>query len=398
VVLLAACAPATLNPTPSGGESLATATPLGQDIVAPQPSTGKQWDQPPAMTIDTRTIYIATLKTAKGDIRIQLFADQAPKTVNNFIFLAREGFYDGTTFHRVLENFMAQGGDPTGTGSGGPGYQFEDEIAPDLQFDGEGYLAMANSGPGTNGSQFFITTAATTWLNGAHTIFGKVISGMEVVRALTLRDPDQNPGFPGDALTTITIEEAAASLLPTPVPIKVPVMEAGRPLAQVDYTERASLYGGKPEMEIDTARTYTATITTTKGEIVIALSPADAPESANNFILLANLGYWDDFPINFVEPSGQFVLTGSPAGQPDSDVGYTLAAEPAREAVTGAVGYYPHYSGVGNSASQFFILLQDTPNMTGQFTFFGNVVEGLDVARQLTTDDRIETITIEGSS
>ncbi|MCS7039854.1 MAG: peptidylprolyl isomerase, partial [Caldilineales bacterium] len=133
------------------------------------------------MVIEPGKIYQAVLKTAKGDIVIELYADKAPRTVNNFVFLAREGFYDNTTFHRVIDGFMAQGGDPTGTGSGGPGYTFPDEIVPDLVFDRRGLLAMANAGPNTNGSQFFITFGPTPWLNGAHTIFGEVIQGDEVL-------------------------------------------------------------------------------------------------------------------------------------------------------------------------------------------------------------------------
>lgn len=128
----------------------------------------------------------ATLKTSLGDIRVELFADKAPKTVANFVGLAEgtktgKSFYNGTIFHRVIKDFMIQGGDPLGTGMGGPGYQFEDEFDSSLAFDGPGYLAMANSGPNTNGSQFFITTVPTPWLTGKHTIFGKVISGQAVV-------------------------------------------------------------------------------------------------------------------------------------------------------------------------------------------------------------------------
>src|SRR3990172_5334110 len=121
----------------------------------------KQYTAPPAMVIDPKKKYTATFKTEKGDFDIELFADKAPKTVNNFVFLAREKFYDGVTFHRVINNFMAQGGDPTGTGSGGPGYKFADEFHPGLRHDGPGILSMANAGPHTNGSQFFITHRAT---------------------------------------------------------------------------------------------------------------------------------------------------------------------------------------------------------------------------------------------
>ena len=167
-----------------------------------------QYNAEPPMSIDVNKQYFATFKMAKGgEFVVELFDDQAPKTVNNFVFLARNGFYDGTTFHRVLDGFMAQGGDPTGTGTGGPGYQFEDEFSPDLTFDRPGLLAMANSGPNSNGSQFFITYAPTPHLNGRHTIFGEVVEGMDVVNGITRRDPEQNPTFEGDAIETITITE-----------------------------------------------------------------------------------------------------------------------------------------------------------------------------------------------
>jgi len=166
------------------------------------------YDAPPPMTIDVSKKYLATFKMAKGgEFVAELFDDQAPETVNNFVFLARQGYYNGTTFHRVIDGFMAQGGDPTGTGMGGPGYQFKDEFSDELTFDRAGLLAMANSGPNTNGSQFFITYAPTPHLNGLHTIFGEIIEGMDVVNGITRRDPQQNPGFEGDAIETITITE-----------------------------------------------------------------------------------------------------------------------------------------------------------------------------------------------
>ena len=171
------------------------------------PGSMMQWNTPPEMTIDPEVIYLATFKTVRGDIKVELFADRTPVTVNSFVFLAKEGYYDNTTFHRVLPDFMAQGGDPTGSGSGGPGYQFEDEFDPGLLFEEAGYLAMANSGPGTNGSQFFITFAPVAYLNGLHTIFGKVVEGMEVALSLTLRDPAEGPDYLGDLLITIEIEE-----------------------------------------------------------------------------------------------------------------------------------------------------------------------------------------------
>ncbi|MBI5349713.1 MAG: peptidylprolyl isomerase [Chloroflexi bacterium] len=159
------------------------------------------------MVIDPKKKYSATFKTEKGDFVIELFADKAPKTVNNFVFLSREKFYDGVTFHRVIKGFMAQGGDPTGTGTGGPGYKFGDEFHPSLRHDGPGVLSMANAGPGTNGSQFFITHGATPHLDNKHTVFGKVTKGMDVVLSIPERDPSRAREA-GTKITTIEITEA----------------------------------------------------------------------------------------------------------------------------------------------------------------------------------------------
>jgi len=169
--------------------------------------TSKQWSSPPNLTIDQGKSYSAIIHTTNGDITVQLFADKTPKTVNNFVFLAREHFYDNTIFHRVIHNFMVQGGDPTGTGRGGPGYRFEDEFSSDLRHNTPGILSMANAGPGTNGSQFFITHVPTPWLDDKHSVFGKVSDGMDVVFSIPERDP-QHPDNAGVTITTIEIIEA----------------------------------------------------------------------------------------------------------------------------------------------------------------------------------------------
>jgi cyclophilin family peptidyl-prolyl cis-trans isomerase len=167
----------------------------------------KQYSSAPPMLIDKSKQYLATVQMAKGgEFVIQLYPDKAPITVNSFVFLARQGYFDGVTFHRVLEGFMAQGGDPTGTGGGGPGYEFKNEDS-DLTFDKAGVVAMANAGRDTNGSQFFITFGPQPTLNGDYTIFGQVISGMDVVNSIRLRNPDANPDYAGDAIKTITITE-----------------------------------------------------------------------------------------------------------------------------------------------------------------------------------------------
>jgi len=169
-------------------------------------SAEKQWKNPPTMTIDNKKKYQATLHTEKGDLVLELFADKTPVTVNNFVFLSREGFYDGMIFHRVIENFMVQGGDPTGTGRGGPGYTFKDEFNSSLKHDKPGILSMANAGPGTNGSQFFITHIPTPWLDGKHSVFGQVVGGMDVLMSIPPRDPGR-PEYPGVKINSVTITE-----------------------------------------------------------------------------------------------------------------------------------------------------------------------------------------------
>jgi peptidyl-prolyl cis-trans isomerase B (cyclophilin B) len=148
----------------------------------------KQWDAPPAMAIDVDNVYLVKLETTRGDISLELYPEHAPKTVNNFIFLIKEGFYNGVTFHRVIEQFMIQGGDPTGTGRGGPGYRFEDELADNPLKHGSKVISMANAGPNTNGSQFFITHLPQPHLDGKHTVFGRVLEGEDVVDAIRQGD------------------------------------------------------------------------------------------------------------------------------------------------------------------------------------------------------------------
>jgi peptidyl-prolyl cis-trans isomerase B (cyclophilin B) len=156
----------------------------------------KQWSTPPEMSIDTEKTYHLTVKTNKGDIVLDLYPKHAPKTVNNFVFLAKDGFYDGVKFHRVISDFMIQGGDPEGSGRGGPGYRFEDETRGNPLRHEAGVLSMANAGPNTNGSQFFITHSPQPHLDGKHTVFGKVVEGMDVVNAIRQ----------GDTIESITVE------------------------------------------------------------------------------------------------------------------------------------------------------------------------------------------------
>ena len=184
IIVLASCGGSAPAPAP---------TPTPTPAPAPKP---KSYSSPPAMMIDTSKQYTATIKTEKGNMVLELFAKDVPMTVNNFVFLAREGFYDGSTFHRVIPGFMVQGGDPTGTGTGGPGYSFKDEFTEHTHVTGA--LSMANSGPNTNGSQFFITYAPQHGLDGKHSVFGQLVEGMDVLESL----------INGDKIIRITIKES----------------------------------------------------------------------------------------------------------------------------------------------------------------------------------------------
>jgi cyclophilin family peptidyl-prolyl cis-trans isomerase len=167
------------------------------------------YERAPEMVLEEGKEYHAVFRTERGDVRVKLFAGEAPETVNNFVFLARDGYFDGTTFHRVIKDFMVQGGDPTGTGTGNPGYTIPDEFHPDLRHDRPGILSMANAGPNTGGSQFFITHVATPWLDDRHAVFGEVVEGMDVVYAIRERDP-QRDREPGDRIERVEIEESPA--------------------------------------------------------------------------------------------------------------------------------------------------------------------------------------------
>jgi cyclophilin family peptidyl-prolyl cis-trans isomerase len=192
---------------PTEGAPTVSTTPEIPFAEACQKTEEKQFSAAPPLIIDSAKTYLATIKTAKGDVVVELFTD-TPITTNNFVFLSCKGYYDGVTFHRVLPGFVAQGGDPTGTGSGGPGYAIPDEDDGDHTFDAPGVISMAKAGPNTTGSQFFITYAPTPNLEPDFTVFGKLVSGMDVLQQITPRDPAANPNAPpGDVIETITIEE-----------------------------------------------------------------------------------------------------------------------------------------------------------------------------------------------
>ena len=332
---------------------------LGTELPAipldmPQEPTDRDgmFDELPPFVIEEDGVYFAVLETAKGNITVELFADRTPITVNNFVYLALSGFYDGTTFHRVIPDFMAQAGDPAGTGRGGPGYRFEDEFISNLGFDEPGLLAMANAGPGTNGSQFFLTHVETPHLNQRHTIFGKIVAGMDVLLGITVRDP-QSSGQPGDTLERIRIFQGAESVLPpppptpTPVPtptVSAPVMPAAgdaRTLADLEPLERSGIYNTAPDMVIDPDDKLIAVLETTLGTITFELFPQIAPNGVNNLMVLANLGYFDG--LEFYRDINQGLLFLGTLDGTTANIGYSIpfeqySGEPKER---GLLGYVP---------------------------------------------------------
>jgi cyclophilin family peptidyl-prolyl cis-trans isomerase len=355
---------------------------------------------PAPMSIDVNNVYVATIKTSKGDIVAELFSD-TPQSANNFIVLAENGFYDGLTFHRVEPDFVIQGGDPSGDGSGGPGYTIPAEIKHPHN---RGALAWARTSDQVNpqrrssGSQFYITLEETSFLDNAYTVFGQVIDGMDVVDSIEV----------GDTIEQVTIDTAQASRMPTPRPTPMPTVtpvpvapnpEGGRPLAQVPPEERANLYNTPPAMTIDVNKKYQARVVSSQGEFVLDLRAAEAPESVNNFVVLANLGYYDGMHIAHVEPD-VYAVFGSPERRPDSDVGYLLTVPQDADAgvETGSVAYYPAPMAEGpepmSSGSQFFIALAPVPDTGIPLNIFATVASGLEIVNSLTSDDTITSITI----
>ena len=393
---LSACGSASATPEPTpvdGTEPPATEPPTSEPTaVEGLPDTAARdgmYDAPPEMQLDPAKYYVATLETAKGDIVLELFGDKVPVTVNSFVFLAREGFYDDTTFHRVIPGFMAQAGDPTGTGLGGPGYPFPDEFDQTLNHDRVGILSMANSGPGTNGSQFFITFGPTSWLDGRHTVFGRVIGGLDVLASLGPRDPE-TATTPGELIKTIRItesDEPAVSQLPSNDEIPIPESSEAR----------NAMYFQPPEMLIDPGKSYVATIKTPQGDIVVELNAAAAPVTVNNFVFLARQGFYDGLLFHRVEP--EFVIQGGdPTGTGQGGPGYVLPAEIGLPHVEGAIAM----ARLGDqrnprrmsSGSQFYITLAQTAMLDGAYTVFGKVSAGMDVVNSIAIGDTIESITI----
>ena len=348
---------------------------------AQQPQTpAMQWDAPPAMSIDTAKQYHATLRTSYGDITLELYPREAPVTVNNFVFLARQGYYDGVAFHRIVRGFMVQGGDPTGTGRGGPGYRFADEqVTRDYV---RGTLAMANSGPNSNGSQFFIMHQDFD-LPPAYTIFGMVTAGLDILDAIANSPVEIRPGgersLPLERIVIRSIEisetERTTSAAPSDEPPAVSCETPSETSATPQPQEANMQWDSPPAMSIDTEKQYCATLRTTHGDITVALYASEAPVTVNNFVFLARQGFYNGVRFHRII-RGFMVQSGDPTGTGRGGPGYRFADEPVtRDYLRGTLAMAN--AGPNTNGSQFFIVHQDA-GLPPAYTIFGMVTEGLD--------------------
>ncbi len=388
--LLSAMAALVLVAMACGGEDegtppAASSATSSASTAAQQPEASHmQWDAPPAMSIDTAKQYHATLRTSYGDITLELYPREVPVTVNNFVFLARQGYYDGVVFHRIVRGFMVQGGDPTGTGRGGPGYRFADEqVTRDYV---RGTLAMANSGPNSNGSQFFIMHQDFA-LPPAYTIFGMVTEGLDVLDAIANSPVEPGPGgersLPVERIVIQSVEitetertssdtpSTAASDTPAPASCKTPAAASAAPQPQ----EANMQWDAPPAMSIDTEKQYCATLRTTHGDITVALHASEAPVTVNNFVFLARQGFYNGVRFHRII-RGFMVQSGDPTGTGRGGPGYRFADEPVtRDYLRGTLAMAN--AGANTNGSQFFIVHQDA-GLPPAYTIFGMVTDGLD--------------------
>ena len=359
--------------------------------------------QGPEMAIDPDTIYLATIKTAKGDIVVELYGQEAPIAVNNFVALAEMGFYDAMPLYPVGPPQAVLTGDPTGDGQGSPGYDLPAEIGIANLAGAMGYLRFpdqVNPERLSNGSQVYITLEAVPDIDGVYAAFGQVIEGLDVLGQVEM----------GDVIETIAISEAAERVAPTPAPPTptptpfAPTSAEGRPLAAIDPAERVNAFNMPPAMALEAGTDYVARITTDLGDIVIDLFEEQTPVTVNNFVTLANLGFYDNTMFHRVI-DGFMAQAGDPSGTGTGGPGYVFEDEIVPELVFDKAGLLAMANaGPGTNGSQFFITFDAADWLNGQHTIFGQVIEGEDLLAQIQRRDpvdpsapatMIETITIE---
>ncbi len=359
--------------------------------------------QAPEMVIDPDTIYLATITTAKGDIVLELYSQEAPVAVNNFVVLAEMGFYDAMPLYPVGPPNAVLTGDPIGDGQGNPGYDVAAEIGVPNLAGTMGYLRFpdqVNPERLSNGSQVYITLEPVPDIDGVYAAFGQVIEGQDVLEQIVL----------GDVIETIAISEADERVAPTPAPPTptptpfAPTSAEDRPLAAIDPAERIDIFNIPPAMELEAGADYVARITTDLGDIVIDLFEEQTPVTINNFVTLANLGFYDNTLFHRVI-DGFMAQAGDPSGTGRGGPGYVFEDEIVPELVFDKAGLLAMANaGPGTNGSQFFITFDAADWLNGQHTIFGQVIEGEDLLAQIQRRDpvdpsapatMIETITIE---
>jgi cyclophilin family peptidyl-prolyl cis-trans isomerase len=347
------------------------------------------YGQAPDMVIDPDTIYLATISTAKGDVVLELFGQEAPIAVNNFVVLSQLGFYDAMPVYPVGPPQAVLTGDPTGDGQGNPGYDLPAEIGIPNLAGTMGYLRFPdqiNPEQLSNGSQIYITLEAVPDIDGVYAAFGQVIEGLDVLSQLVM----------GDVIDTIAISEAETRVAPTPAPPTptptpfAPSSAADRPLAALDPAERIDAFNMPPAMELEEGVDYQARITTDVGEIVVDLFEEQTPLTVNNFVVLANLGFFDNTLFHRVI-DGFMAQAGDPSGSGRGGPGYVFADEIVPELVFDKAGLLAMANaGPGTNGSQFFITFDAADWLNGQHTIFGQVIEGEDLLPQILRRDPVD--------
>lgn len=361
------------------------------------------YSQAPDMAIDPDAIYLATMTTAKGDVVLELFSQEAPVAVNNFVVLAELGFYDQMPLYPVAPPAAVLTGDPSGDGMGSPGYDVAAEILIPNLAGTMGYLRLpdqVNPERLSNGSQIYIALEPVPDIDGVYAAFGQVIEGLDVLQQIEM----------GDVIEMITISQADERVAPTPPPPTptptpfAPTSADDRPLAAIDPAERVDYFNTAPAMELEEGADYVARITTDVGEIVVDLFEEQAPLTVNNFVVLANLGFYDNTMFHRVI-DGFMAQGGDPSATGSGGPGYVFGDEIVPELVFDKAGLLAMANaGPGTNGSQFFITFDAADWLNGQHTIFGQVIEGEDLLSEIQRRDpadpsapatMVETITIE---
>lgn len=346
------------------------------------PGWKQRLPKPPKATFDGgETQYFWNIETNKGMIKVRLWPDVAPMHVSSTIYLTRLGFYDSIAFHRVITDFMAQGGCPVGRGTGGPGYKYAGEFSSSVKHDRPGLLSMANSGPGTDGSQFFLTFKATPWLNNRHTLFGEVVEGMKVVREI-----ESKGSGTGKTSEALSMRKCTITAVKTPR-VEFSLAELDKFIVAAKIDKSAAAWRTKlprpPKFLFAKGKKLFWNMETNKGKISIQFMPEVAPMHVSSAIYLTRLGFYDGLSFHRVI-QGFMAQGGCPNGTGEGGPGYQFAGEFSKDLKHDAAGILSTANaGPGTDGSQFFLTFKDLPFLDGKYTIYGKVVEGMDVVKLL---------------